>query len=135
VACTNVMTHPRVETQAGIEQDLAFGQLIYDLRIEAGLSQSALTERMGTTPVCDLPARRAGELGIGSTLRPASPLASKVTSSCRSPRRFSITRRPRFTSPDRNGVRPRALVGKKSPRDLSSVISVAADAWSRPIYN
>ena len=32
-----------------IEQDLALGQLIYELRTEAGLSQRALAERMGTT--------------------------------------------------------------------------------------
>jgi transcriptional regulator with XRE-family HTH domain len=35
--------------RGGIEQDLALGQLIYDLRSEAGLSQRALAERMGTT--------------------------------------------------------------------------------------
>ena len=33
----------------GIEQDLALGRLIYDLRTEAGLSQRELAERMGTT--------------------------------------------------------------------------------------
>jgi transcriptional regulator with XRE-family HTH domain len=32
-----------------IEQDLAMGQLIYDLRTQAGLSQRALADRMGTT--------------------------------------------------------------------------------------
>lgn len=37
------------ETRSGIEQDLALGQLIYDLRTEAGLSQRELAERMGTT--------------------------------------------------------------------------------------
>ncbi len=37
------------ETVAGVEQDLALGQLIYDMRTEAGLSQRALAERMGTT--------------------------------------------------------------------------------------
>jgi ribosome-binding protein aMBF1 (putative translation factor) len=37
------------EARVGIEQDLALGQLIYDLRTEAGLSQRALAERMGTT--------------------------------------------------------------------------------------
>jgi ribosome-binding protein aMBF1 (putative translation factor) len=37
------------ETRDGIEQDLALGQLIYDLRTEAGLSQRQLAERMGTT--------------------------------------------------------------------------------------
>lgn len=40
---------PAVETRAGIEQDLALGQLIYDLRTEAGHSQRELAERMGTT--------------------------------------------------------------------------------------
>lgn len=37
------------DVRADIEQDLALGQLIYDLRTEAGLSQRALAERMGTT--------------------------------------------------------------------------------------
>ena len=37
------------ETRAGIEQDLALGQLIYDLRTEAGMTQRELAERMGTT--------------------------------------------------------------------------------------
>jgi transcriptional regulator with XRE-family HTH domain len=40
---------PTPEARAAIEQDLALGQLIYDLRTEAGLSQRALAERMGTT--------------------------------------------------------------------------------------
>jgi transcriptional regulator with XRE-family HTH domain len=40
---------PDIETRVGVEQDLAVGQLIYDLRTEAGLSQRALAERMGTT--------------------------------------------------------------------------------------
>lgn len=40
---------PAPEVRAGIEQDLALGQLIYDLRTEAGLTQRALAERMGTT--------------------------------------------------------------------------------------
>jgi ribosome-binding protein aMBF1 (putative translation factor) len=40
---------PSTETRAGIEKDLALGQLIYDLRTKAGLSQRALAERMGTT--------------------------------------------------------------------------------------
>ena len=37
------------EARAEVEQDLALGQLIYDLRAGAGLSQRALAERMGTT--------------------------------------------------------------------------------------
>lgn len=37
------------EDRAGIEQDLDLGQLIYDLRTDAGLSQRELADRMGTT--------------------------------------------------------------------------------------
>jgi transcriptional regulator with XRE-family HTH domain len=40
---------PTPAARAAIEQDLALGQLIYELRTEAGLSQRALAERMGTT--------------------------------------------------------------------------------------
>jgi transcriptional regulator with XRE-family HTH domain len=40
---------PSDETRADIEHDLALGQLIYDLRTDAGLSQRELAERMGTT--------------------------------------------------------------------------------------
>ncbi|MDA8061300.1 MAG: helix-turn-helix domain-containing protein [Actinomycetota bacterium] len=40
---------PTTESRAGVEQDLPLGQLIYDLRTEAGISQRELAERMGTT--------------------------------------------------------------------------------------
>ena len=40
---------PTPEVRAGVEQGLALGQLIYDLRTGARLSQRALAERMGTT--------------------------------------------------------------------------------------
>ena len=40
---------PSAETRVAVEQDLALGQLIYDLRTQAGLSQRELAERMGTT--------------------------------------------------------------------------------------
>ncbi|MCU1455662.1 MAG: DNA-binding protein [Acidimicrobiales bacterium] len=40
---------PTDEVRMGIEQDLALGQLIYDLRTAAGLTQRALAERIGTT--------------------------------------------------------------------------------------
>jgi len=40
---------PSTETRAAVEQDLDLGQLIYDMRTEAGLSQRELAERMGTT--------------------------------------------------------------------------------------
>ena len=37
------------DTRTGAEQDFALGQLIYELRTGAGLSQRELAERMGTT--------------------------------------------------------------------------------------
>ena len=40
---------PSAEKRKAVEQDLDLGQLIYDLRTEAGLSQRELAERMGTT--------------------------------------------------------------------------------------
>jgi transcriptional regulator with XRE-family HTH domain len=40
---------PSAEVRAGVEQDFALGQLIYDMRTEAGLSQRELAVRMGTT--------------------------------------------------------------------------------------
>jgi transcriptional regulator with XRE-family HTH domain len=40
---------PSTETRTAINQDLDLGQLIYDMRTEAGLSQRELAERMGTT--------------------------------------------------------------------------------------
>ena len=40
---------PTDDTRAGAEQDFAMGQLIYDLRTQAKLSQRELAERMGTT--------------------------------------------------------------------------------------
>jgi ribosome-binding protein aMBF1 (putative translation factor) len=38
-----------VEVRESIEKDLALGQLIYDLRTGAGISQRELAARMGTT--------------------------------------------------------------------------------------
>lgn len=40
---------PSTERRAAINQDLDLGQLIYDMRTEAGLSQRELAERMETT--------------------------------------------------------------------------------------
>ncbi|MEE9416309.1 MAG: helix-turn-helix transcriptional regulator [Acidimicrobiales bacterium] len=40
---------PSDETRTAVNQDLDLGQLIYDLRTEAGLSQRELAERMETT--------------------------------------------------------------------------------------
>ena len=42
-------TRPAPDTRAGVEHDLALGQLIYDLRTRAGLSQRELADKMGTT--------------------------------------------------------------------------------------
>ena len=42
-------SEPSAETRAGVDKDLDLGQLIYDLRTEAGLSQRELADRMGTT--------------------------------------------------------------------------------------
>ena len=40
---------PSAETRAAINQNLDLGQLIYDMRTEAGLIQRELAERMETT--------------------------------------------------------------------------------------
>ena len=40
---------PADETRTAINQDLDLGQLIYDMRTQAGLSQRELAERMETT--------------------------------------------------------------------------------------
>lgn len=40
---------PSPMARVAVEQDLALGQLIHDLRVQAGLSQRELADRMGTT--------------------------------------------------------------------------------------
>ncbi len=40
---------PLADTRTAVNQDLALGQLIYDLRVEAALSQRELAARMKTT--------------------------------------------------------------------------------------
>ena len=40
---------PSTQAKAAVNQDLDLGQLIYDMRTEAGLSQRQLAERMDTT--------------------------------------------------------------------------------------
>lgn len=40
---------PGPDIRTGVEEDLALGQLIHDLRTDAGLSQREVAERMGTT--------------------------------------------------------------------------------------
>ncbi len=45
----NMRRGHNAETRATAEQDVALGQLIYDLRSASGLSQREVAERMGTT--------------------------------------------------------------------------------------
>ena len=40
---------PSAEAREAVDKDLALGQLIYDLRTRAGLSQRELAAKMGTT--------------------------------------------------------------------------------------
>jgi ribosome-binding protein aMBF1 (putative translation factor) len=40
---------PLEDERAAVQQNLALGELIYELRMGAGLSQRELAERMGTT--------------------------------------------------------------------------------------
>jgi hypothetical protein len=53
---------PDAETRNGVEQDLALGQLIYDLRTGAGLSQRQLEEGGGARNRIDTVARVATAL-------------------------------------------------------------------------
>jgi len=96
--------------RAGIEQNLALGQLIHDLRTEAGLSQSALAERMGTTQSVDFASRR----GWGSEDR-LDTLARVAT---------ALERHLVVSFPEK---------GSRSPEGSGSLMSVA-DARSRPVY-
>ena len=75
------------DTRAAVEQDLALGQLIYDLRTESGLSQRELAARMGTTQSVISRLEEGGGAETGSTLSPAWRQRSTATSSCGSPSR------------------------------------------------
>ena len=83
-----------------VEQDLALGQLIYDLRTEAGLTQSALAERMGTTQSVISRLEKAVERATASTPSPALPPPSTGTSWSRSSRRSRPSSRMLSRSPD-----------------------------------
>ncbi len=50
---------PSAETRAGVEQDLALGQLIYDLRTEAGLGLHGLASGWAP-PIGHLTSKRGG---------------------------------------------------------------------------
>lgn len=64
---------PPAEGRAGIKQDLALGQLIYDLRTDAGLSQRELAERW-VPPSQSYPAsRKAAAPATALTPSPGSP--------------------------------------------------------------
>lgn len=92
---------PDADTRAGVEQDLALGQLIYDLRTEAGLSQRELAERMGTTQSVISRLEEGGERATASTPSPEWPPPLTATSSSRSPRRSPPSSRTPSKSPDR----------------------------------
>ena len=64
---------PSATVRAAVEQDLALGQLIYDHRTEAGLSQRKLAERMGTTQSVISRLEEGSSPATASTRSPASP--------------------------------------------------------------
>ena len=66
---------PLAEARAGVEQDLALGQLIYDLRTGARLSQRELAERMRTTQ------------SVISRLEEGGGARNRIDTLARSPRR------------------------------------------------
>ena len=78
---------PSEETRAGIEQDLALGQLIYDLRRGANLSQRELAQRMGTTQSVSPGSKRAEVHETESTPLPGSRRLWGATWWCRFPSR------------------------------------------------
>jgi transcriptional regulator with XRE-family HTH domain len=67
---------PSPELRAKIAFDHALGQLIYDLRIAAGLSEHELAERMGTTSefISDLEVGGGAENRIDTLTRVAKAL-------------------------------------------------------------
>lgn len=91
---------PSAETSDAIEQDLVLGQLIYDLRTQAGLSQRELAQRMGTTQSVISRLEEGGAPGTASTPSPASPTPSAATSSSPSPPTSPTTSTTPSRSPD-----------------------------------
>ena len=87
------------DARTGIEQDLALGQLIYDLRTAAGLSQRELAERMGTTQSVISRLEEGGGAKNRLDTLAAWPPHSKDTSSSRFPRRCRPGSRTRCKSP------------------------------------
>ena len=100
-------TEPDADARAGVEQDFALGQLIYDLRTEAGLSQRELAERMGTTQsvISRLEEGGGARNRIDTLARVATALDRHLT--CPFPRRSQPSSRTPSRSPD--GVRPAGL--------------------------
>jgi DNA-binding transcriptional regulator YiaG len=117
---------PDTETRAGVEQDLALGQLIYDLRTEAGLSQRELAERMGTTQSVISRLEEGGGRAIASTPSLAWRPRWTGISSCRSPRRSP----PSSPMPSRW---PEPCRGPRSP-SVRSRSPTAAQPASRSGY-
>jgi len=61
---------PEVTARVEIEDDLALGQLIYDLRTEAGLSQREFAVKMGSTKSVIARLEEGGGSGtLGPSLR------------------------------------------------------------------
>jgi transcriptional regulator with XRE-family HTH domain len=88
-----------------VEHDLALGQLIYDLRTAAGLSQRELAERMGTTQsvISRLEERGGARNRIDTLARVATALERHLVVSF--PEKVPASSRTQCRSPD-----PGALV-------------------------
>ncbi len=98
---------PSTEVRAEVEHDLALGQLIYDLRTGAGLSQRELAERMGTTQsVISRLEEGGGAKNRIDTLARVAEALGRHAESCRSPRRFPPSSRTPSRSPDEDRHRP-----------------------------
>ena len=86
---------PSVETRAAVEQDLALGQLIHDLRVKAGVSQREFAKRMGTTQ--SVISRLEGGGGtshrIDTLVRVATGLNRHLPRACTTPSTLSRTSR------------------------------------------
>lgn len=94
---------PTDEERAAIEQDFTLGELNYELRTSAGLSQRDLAERMGTTQSV------ISRLEEGGGERPRLDTLARVAValerhrdivSCRSPMRCPNASRTRSRSPE-----------------------------------
>lgn len=95
---------PTDEERATIEQDFALGELIFELRTSAGLSQRELAERMGTTQSVISGSRKAEVAAPASIPSPVSPPRSIGTWSCPSRTRCRSASRTPSRSPESHTV-------------------------------